>query len=80
MIILLMWPKLFVMKFINLLDLKLAQTIRRQRVLWGFPALITALCAKHGMEVNPYVKIRPPIDVKFIVNNCTSAEEQSSQV
>jgi len=41
----------------------------------GFPALITALCAEYGVEVNPSVKIKPSIDLKFIVNNCTAAEE-----
>jgi len=41
----------------------------------GFLALIIALYAVHGVEVNPSVKIRPPIDLKFIINNCTAAEE-----
>jgi len=35
----------------------------------GFPTLIIALYAEHGVEVNPYVTIRPPVDLKFIVNN-----------
>jgi len=32
----------------------------------GFPTLITALCESQGVFVNPKVKIRSLIDVKFI--------------
>jgi len=41
----------------------------------GFIALFTTICAEYGVEVNPSVKIRPPIDLKFIIKNYTSAEE-----
>jgi len=45
----------------------------------GFPTLIIALYVAHGVEVNPSTKIEPPIDLKFVVNNCTSTEEQAPQ-
>ena len=38
----------------------------------GFPSLITTLCAANGVEVNPQVKIRPPIDTRFITKHCTT--------
>lgn len=45
-----------------------------------FPMLITTLYAAHGVEVNPTVKIRPIIDQKFILHNCTNTKEQPPQV
>jgi len=45
----------------------------------GFPALITTLCATHGVGANPSTKITPPIYLKFIVNNCIATWEQALQ-
>lgn len=37
----------------------------------GFPALITALCAAHGVpNINPSQKIRPSIDQRFVQKFC----------
>jgi len=41
----------------------------------GFPALITALCEKQGVFVEPTMKIRSPIDLKFIEFHCTNPED-----
>jgi len=45
----------------------------------GFPALITALCESLGVFVDPKVKIRAAIDLKFIQLHCTNAEEYPEQ-
>jgi len=44
-----------------------------------FRALITALCESQGVFLDPKVKIRSPIDLKFIQLHCTNAEEYPSQ-
>jgi len=41
----------------------------------GFPALITALCAEYGVEVNPSSKIKPPLDARYIQQFCVNPEE-----
>jgi len=63
-------------KFVRL---KIGHNNHKTKGSSGFPTLIIALCATHGVEVNPYVKITPPIDLKFIINNCTAAKEQAPQ-
>ena len=45
----------------------------------GFPALITALCASHGVEVNPTLKIRPTIDARYILQFCANSEENPQE-
>jgi len=45
----------------------------------GFPALITALCESQGVFMDSKVKIRSPIDLKFIQLHCTNAEEYPEQ-
>ena len=45
----------------------------------GFPALITALCEDQRVFVEPKVKIRAPIDLKFIQLHCTNVEEYPEQ-
>jgi len=45
----------------------------------GFPALITTLCEDQGVFVDPKVKIRAPIDLKFIQLHCTNPEEYPEQ-
>jgi len=41
----------------------------------GFPALITALCDSQGVMVEPKMKIRSPINLKFIEMHCMNLEE-----
>jgi len=45
----------------------------------GFPALITALCETQGVLVEPKVKIRSPINLKFIELHCMNLEEYPEQ-
>ena len=45
----------------------------------GFPVLITALCQKNGVYVEPKMKIRCSIDQKFINHHCTNPEEHPEQ-
>jgi len=45
----------------------------------GFPALITSLCASHGVEVNPTLKIRPTIDARYIQQFCVNSEENPQE-
>jgi len=52
---------------------------REKRGTLGFPALITALCEDQGVFVDPKVKIRAPIDLKFIQLHCTNLEEYPEQ-
>jgi len=56
---------------------KIGPSNQKAKGTLGFLALINALCAEYGVEVNPSVKIRPPIDLKFIISNYTVAEEQA---
>jgi len=41
----------------------------------GLLALITGLCAENGIIVDTRLKIRNPIDKKFIDHHCTNPEE-----
>jgi len=41
----------------------------------GFPVLITGLCVENGIIVDPRLKIRNPIDKKFIDHHYTNPEE-----
>jgi len=50
----------------------------RRGTLW-FPALITALCENQGVLVEPKVKIRSPINLKFIELHCMNLEEYPEQ-
>jgi len=45
----------------------------------GFPALITTLCQKNGIHVEPKMKIHSSIDKKFIDHHCTNPEENPRQ-
>ena len=63
-------------KFVRL---EVNQNNQKEKGSLGFPTLITALCVAHGVKVNPKIKIRPSIDQKFIVHNCTITEEQPLQ-
>ncbi|KAJ1384565.1 hypothetical protein SESBI_42447 [Sesbania bispinosa] len=42
----------------------------------GFPALITALYASQGVEINPTKCIRPPLDKKCIDKHYLNPDEQ----
>lgn len=64
-------------KFVRL---DISQNNQKAKGSLRFPTLIIALCAAHEVEVNPSVKSRPPINLKFIVNNFTATEEQAPQV
>ncbi|KAF1869317.1 hypothetical protein Lal_00018410 [Lupinus albus] len=49
----------------------------------GFPSLITSLCARQGVTVNPTVPIKKPITKQYIKQNCkeetTESQGQTSQ-
>jgi len=45
----------------------------------GFPALITGLCSKNRVIVEPKFKIRNPIDKKFIDHHCINPKENPNQ-
>jgi len=45
----------------------------------GFPALVTGLCAKNGIIVETKLKIKNPIDKKFIDHHCINPEENPDQ-
>ncbi|CAL0333412.1 unnamed protein product [Lupinus luteus] len=36
----------------------------------GFPSLITELCAQRGVDVNRTEKIKPPITLHYVIQNC----------
>jgi len=63
----------------NFFRLEVSQNNEKANGFLGFPALIIILCAVHGVEVNSSIKIKPPIDLKFIVNNCNATEEQAPE-
>jgi len=45
----------------------------------GFPTLITALCESQGVMMEPKVKIRSPINLKFTELHCINQEEYPEQ-
>ena len=50
-------------------------TNERAKGSFGFPALITALCAEHGVEVDPSEKIKLPMDARYIRQFCVNPAE-----
>ena len=54
---------------------EVSPTNERAKGSFGFPALITALCAEHGVEVDPSEKIKPPMDARYIRQFCVNPAE-----